>query len=50
MEPQIFKRLAQNPVTKAILARQNNIGNLYLMEEALVLVSAFLTDKKHALS
>lgn len=46
MEPQIFKRLAQNPVTKAILARQNNIGNLYLMEEALVLVSAFLTDKK----
>lgn len=38
--------LSSNPVVKAILANQNNVGNLFDMEEALCLWQAFKIDQK----
>lgn len=46
MISKIFNQLEHNPVTQAILHKKNTIGNLYPMEEALVLVAAFRVDHK----
>ncbi|EOS60132.1 transcription-repair coupling factor [Firmicutes bacterium M10-2] len=46
MKDPIMKQLVHDPVTQAILHSQNNIGNLYPMEEALLLCAAFHADHK----
>ena len=40
----IFQKLQNNPVTQKIIEGSNQIGNLFLMEEALCLTSAFKKD------
>ena len=42
----ILKKLETNPVTQAILRKENRIGHLYPMEEALLLTAAFQVDRK----
>ena len=42
----IFNKIQSNPITQEMLNFSNHIGNLFLTEEALCLVSAFQKDKK----
>ena len=44
MIDKLFQRLQENPVTQKIVEGSNQIGNLFPMEEALCLVSAFNED------
>ena len=44
MKNQIIRYFDDNEVVKQILKKENNIGNLYEMEEALVLYNAFTQD------
>lgn len=45
----IFDKLKDNEVVKEILLNQDHIGNLFDMEEALVLATAFKQDHKSRL-
>ena len=46
MKQEILKRLQSNEVVQHIIQGGNEIGNLFEMEEALLLASAFLKDRK----
>ncbi len=46
MKKEIIKILEKNEVVQQILQNQNHVGNLFYMEEALVLASAFQKDNK----
>ena len=45
----IFDKLKDNEVVKEILLNQDHVGNLFDMEEALVLATAFKQDHKSRL-
>lgn len=45
----IFDKLKDNEVVKEILLNQDHVGNLFDMEEALVLATAFKQDHKSLL-
>lgn len=42
----ILDKIKENDVVKEIISEKNHIGNLFVMEEALVIASAFQQDKK----
>lgn len=46
MNDPILKQLEHNPVTQSILHSRDNVGNLYPMEEAMLLCAAFRADHK----
>lgn len=46
MESKMLKAFENNPVTKEILSGSDHVGNLSLMEEALLLNAAFKQDRK----
>ncbi len=46
MNDSILKQLEHNPVTQSILHSRDNVGNLYPMEEAMLLCAAFRADHK----
>jgi transcription-repair coupling factor (superfamily II helicase) len=46
MKQEILESLNENPIVQGILHDSNDIGNLFMMEEALALASAFEQEKK----
>ncbi len=46
MNPAIFELLKDNQVVHDILSSKDSIGNLFLMEEALVLATSFIQNQK----
>jgi len=47
MKQEILESLNKNPIVQGILHDSNDIGNLFMMEEALALASAFEQEKKN---